>query len=365
MPDFLAPELLALRDRAATLAADVLMALRDDPALEGAALAGRVREASKAAGVFRLTQQPGTALAQTVVRDELGRFGVGHLPGLFGPGPGVLRDAGEPLASRYLRPLLDGELRAGFAITEPPDAPRPTWAAIDGDTLVVTGQKSYVTGGGDADFLTATVEVEGRGPSVVVIDRAAAGVTLTRRFATLDGSHHAAFIFDAVRVPLDNLVGDAGAGMRRALGQINEVRLALAGGAVGTCRYVLDLVEARLRSPRRPAPLAESERARLVYGDLRARAYAARSVVYRSAHLSDAGEHAVNEVMAAKLIATETAGHLVDAAIQLVGGEALVEGHPLEAAYRRVRALRLAEGESDQLRVNIARGALDLGLGRI
>jgi alkylation response protein AidB-like acyl-CoA dehydrogenase len=69
--------------------------------------------------------------------------------------------------------------------------------------------------------------------------------------------------------------------------------------------------------------------------------------------------------MACKVFATETVGELADAAVQLEGGEALVEGHPLEGVFRRVRTLRLAEGESDVLRLNVARGRLDLGLGRL
>jgi acyl-CoA dehydrogenase len=73
----------------------------------------------------------------------------------------------------------------------------------------------------------------------------------------------------------------------------------------------------------------------------------------------------VNESIAAKVFATETTQGLVDAAVQLVGGEALVTGHALEQALRRVRALRLAEGETDTLRVNLARGHLDLGKGRL
>jgi acyl-CoA dehydrogenase len=96
---------------------------------------------------------------------------------------------------------------------------------------------------------------------------------------------------------------------------------------------------------------------------MRIQAYAARSAVYRAARLHDSGQDAVNESIAAKVIATETAGQLVDQAIQLVGGEALVTGHPLEAAFRRLRALRLAEGETDVLQVNLARGFLDLGKG--
>jgi alkylation response protein AidB-like acyl-CoA dehydrogenase len=110
---------------------------------------------------------------------------------------------------------------------------------------------------------------------------------------------------------------------------------------------------------------ADSERIRLRYGEMRIAAYAARSMVYRTARLTDAGHDTVNESIAAKVFATEVAGQIADSAIQLVGGEALVVGHPLEAAVRRLRTLRLAEGETDTLRVNVSRGHLDLGKGRI
>jgi alkylation response protein AidB-like acyl-CoA dehydrogenase len=98
---------------------------------------------------------------------------------------------------------------------------------------------------------------------------------------------------------------------------------------------------------------------------LRIQAFAARATVYRVARLADAGEDAVNESIAAKVFATEAAHQLVDSAVQLVGGEALVEDHPLCQTLKRVRALRLTEGETDTLRVNVARGHLDLGKGRL
>ena len=86
-------------------------------------------------------------------------------------------------------------------------------------------------------------------------------------------------------------------------------------------------------------------------------------MVYRTARLADAGENIVNESIAWKVFATEGVGHIVDGAIQLVGGAALVTGHPLERLYRQVRSMRLAEGGSDVLRLNLARGSLDLDKG--
>ena len=171
MPEFLSPDLQAFRDRVATLARDTLTALRDDPQLAPSVRTQRVRDASQAAGIYTLTQVRDTpALTMLVVRDTLASHGVGSLRGLFGEEAGVLDGVGEPLRTTHLLPLLAGDKRSGFAFTEPSDAPRLTWAAVDGDHLVITGQKSYVTGGADADFLVALVEVDGTGPAMVVID---------------------------------------------------------------------------------------------------------------------------------------------------------------------------------------------------
>ena len=100
------------------------------------------------------------------------------------------------------------------------------------------------------------------------------------------------------------------------------------------------------------------------YANLRIKAYAleACSIGLRD---SPFGENIVNEAMATKVFATEAIGEMVDTAIQLVGGVALVEDHPLAILYKKVRAWRLAEGASDVLRLNIGRGILELEKGRI
>lgn len=374
MPDFLDTEHTEVL-RTAERLADELAALagRVDESDTGA----EVREASKSAGVFGMTQPmsvggtEASALELAIVRDTLGGRNVGHLPGVFGPSPGVLADVGEPLRSQFLLPYLAGDMRSGFGFTEPADAPRHTWAWRDGDDLVVNGAKSYVTGGADADFINALVEVEGTGPAMVLIETDRAGVTLEQRFGTLDGSHHAAFTFSDVRVPATHVIGEAGGGLRRAMSQINATRMAIAADCIGHCRFAIDLVEQTLveragrhSSTEGPAQVG-TDLERVALGDMRIAAYAARSALYRTARLLDAGENAVNEVMAAKSLATETLSRICDDAVQLVGGTALVDGHPLADILRRVRALRLAEGPTEVLAANVARGRLDLGLGRV
>ncbi|KAI9002198.1 acyl-CoA dehydrogenase, partial [Hyaloraphidium curvatum] len=307
----------------------------------------------------------GTALQIVVAREELARQGVGHAAGIFGPDEGMLRGAAEPLRSTHLNPMLDGLKRGSLGITEPKGMPRPTYATIDGDHFVVTGKKSYITGGQEADFVVALVEVEGQGPAMIAIDLDSPGVSVERRFESIDGSRHAAFSFTNVRVPLANRVGRAGEGRSQALQRISAVRRAVSADCVGTMIHLIDLVAADLKRPRRGGPLAKSERARLRFGEMRVLAYAARSMLYRTAVLADAGEDAVNETIATKVFCTEAAGKVADMAMQMVGGDATVVGHPVEKAARAVRVLRLAEGETDTLRVNLARGFLDLNKGRL
>jgi alkylation response protein AidB-like acyl-CoA dehydrogenase len=202
--------------------------------------------------------------------------------------------------------------------------------------------------------------------ALLAIDRDLSGVTVEREFRSLEGGRHVALRFTGARVPVDRVVGAIGEGMPRALRAIGDTRLAVAAFAVGSSIWALDFVTDHLRSPhRRGAPLGDLESIRLRYGDLRIQTYAARSVLYRTARLAEAGGNVVNETMAAKVLATETLGAVADQAIQLVGGDALVVGHPLERLYREARSLRLAEGSSDLLRLQIARGALELDKGRL
>ena len=376
MPESLSPELKALQQAAVELAAGPLSELRDRSDLDRRALTAEVVAASTAAGIRPLTstsldgEPKAGALALLVVREALAGYDVIQLPGIFAPAPGLLASVDEPLRSRYLEPLLAGTKQGAFGFTEPAEAERHTWAAVDRDELIVNGRKSYVTGGADADFVNTLVEVDELGPAMVVIDTDRPGVRITRRFESLDGSHHAAFEFRDVRVPRANIVGKPGKGMDRAMAQVGGVRMAIAATCLGLTANVVGQVERYLASPNRDgSPLGDSERHRLRYGEMRIKAFAARSSVYRIARIIDAGavrgERAINEIMMAKYLATETVGQVVDAAVQTIGGQALTLGHPLESILRRVRSLRLAEGASDVLAANIARGRLELESGTL
>ena len=371
MPEQLSPNLIQLRDRVQRLGGEISEIIIDKN-LDNRQKSTRTVTASKEAGVFFMTQPKefggieASLLELTVVRDTLGSMNLSHIHGIFGPGPGVLAGVGEPLKSTYLEPQMSGDKRGAFGFTEPDKVERHTWGTIENKTLIINGQKSYVTGGAEADFINTLVDIEGRGKSMVVIDRTEKGVSIKRTFDSLDGSSHAYMEFKDVKISVSNIIGKPGEGIPRALGQIGNTRLAFAAESVGLARWVIDTVTKHIQAPHRSGnPLGNREGVRMRYSDMRIQAYAARSMVYRTARIADSGENVINEVIACKVFATEMIANVVDTAIQLVGGIALRTGHPLEELYRRIRTLRLAEGASDILRINMAKGRLDLQKGRI
>ena len=365
MPESLTPELIELRDACQTFAAEHLVG--SDSSAETRA---NIRAAAKAAGLFGLTQpthseNTPTQLALCVARESLAASNPNNMDSVFGPSAGVLGGVTGALAKSHLEPLLAGEKRASFGFTEP-DNVQPTHGRVTGDQLVINGQKSYVTGGADADFVNCLVHVEDRGPSMVVVDTHREGVILEKKFVSLDGSHHAAFRFEDVAVPSHHIIGEAGQGLPKAMRQIGDTRLLFAAQAGGYMLWVLNLLKEHLTAADNSGEArGNKDVVRWQYANLRIKAFAARSMLYRTARLADQDENIVNEAMACKVFATETIGEMVDTSIQLVGGVALVEDHPLAILYRKVRGWRLAEGASDVLRLNIGRGILELDKGRI
>jgi alkylation response protein AidB-like acyl-CoA dehydrogenase len=368
----LPPALTNLRDRLARFLREAIgpleAELRDgeEPRAE---LRRRVRMLSDEHGFFRLglpVAEGGGGLGplgMVMVRETIAASGYRLGSFLLGAGGGMLRRGTEEQRRRYLEPVLRGELTTAFAFTDAREGPR-TSARRDGDAFVVDGVKSFVTGGPTADLLLVVanvVENDGgpTGSAVLIIPRDTAGVELRRRLRTLDGGEHGEFVFRGCRVPEDDVLGEIGQGLPRALETITATRLSLAATAVGTCRWVLDWLLEQIDRPHRTGvPLAEREQVQAMVADGAADVYAARAALYATARRTESGADADVETAIAKALATEAAGRVVDRAIQLTGGAAVVEGHPLERLYRTVRGWRIAEGTTEILRLTIARGLL-------
>lgn len=383
MPESLPADLLDLRARLEAFVEGELKpreAGLDDESPAPADVARQVRERSRALGFYGMTQPAefgGTEagpLAMTVARETLAAANSPLARYVFGPDAGLLRRTQGEQRTRYLEPVMAGEKAWAFAFTEPsgPDAPpRPTHAQRDGDDLLVTGRKAFVTGGGSADFYAALVNVDedASGPggaAMLLIDRDTPGVTIERAFRSLEGGGHVELRFEGARVPAANVLGKVGEGMPRAMGNIGAERLQSAAAACGLAMWTVGFVTQHITAGHRSGQrLGDREGVRLRYSDMRIDTYAARAMLYRTARLVDAGDEAINEGAATKVFCTEVVGRVVDTAVQLVGGQALIVGHPLERLYRRVRSMRLAGGASDILRLNVARGIIEFDAGRL
>ena len=228
---------------------------------------------------------------------------------------------------------------------------------------MVNGGKPYVTGGPSADFFSVflTVEEDGAGPggsAMVIVDSDPPGLTLDPEFSTLDGATHCPLRFEDMHVPLTHVLGAIGEGMPRALGNIGQMRLGLAAQACGTAMWVTKYVFETLQEREAAGgPPGLRDQARAALGEMMMETYVARSAFYRSARLAESGEDILNEGSIAKLFAAEAAGRIVDQAIQVVGAEALIEGHPLARLFRVTRSWRFSEGSlRDAAREHRSRG---------
>jgi len=228
---------------------------------------------------------------------------------------------------------------------------------------VLSGVKSFVTGGPHADLLVTIAKVTDNpggqtGTAIFPVRRDAPGVRLVRDIRTLDGAPHGEFELAHVEVPAADVIGEIGEGVPRALESITALRLRAAATACGAARWTLDYALAQARRPHRSGmPLGEREQVQAMLGQSAMDLFAARAALYAAARAAESGE-AEMDVAMAKAVATEAVAHVVDRAMQLSGGAAVVEGHPLARLYRRIRSWRIAEGTTEILRLTVARHLL-------
>ncbi len=335
-----------------------------------AALRLWVRTRSEERGLFQLLQPAEVGgggvgpLGQAALHEEIAASGsvLGRL--VLGGDGGLLRHGSAEQRRRFLDPVLAGRMSAAFAFTDAPEGPRTT-AVRRAETFLLSGVKSFVTDGPHADLLLTVARVTDNpggptGTALFVLRRDAPGVRLARELRTLDGAVHGEFALEEASVPASDVIGEIGQGLPRALESITGLRLRAAAQACGTAAWALDHTVRQVTRPHRSGtPLAQREQVQAMIADSATDLFAARAALYAAARRAEAGSDVAVEAAMAKTLATEGVGRIVDRAIQLTGGAAVVEGHPLARLYRLVRAWRIAEGTTETLRLVIGRGVIE------
>jgi acyl-CoA dehydrogenase len=289
----------------------------------------------------------------------------------------ILSQFGTPLQKeQWLQPLLEGEIRSCFAMTEP-------WVASsdatnissrierDGSDYVINGHKWFTSGALDprcklAVFMGVTDPNADahRRQSMILVPMDAPGVTVRRGlpvFGHSEGGGHGETLWENVRVPAENLLGEEGGGFAIAQARLGPGRIHHCMRAIGMAERALDLMCARAQM--RVAfgkPLADQGVVRERIAESRMEIEQARLLTLKAAWMMDTvgKKQAQTEIAAIKVIAARVATDVIDRAIQLFGGAGVTDDWPLAAMYAHARTLHLVDGPDEVHLRQIARREL-------
>ncbi len=308
--------------------------------------------------------------ALCLIRETLARYdGLADFAfAMQGLGTGCLSLFGTSEQRQWLHKTRKGEALSAFALSEPrsgSDVANMDMAAIlDGNEYVLNGTKTWISNGGIADLycvFARTGEAPGaRGLSAFLVPAETIGLTVAERLEVIAPHPLATLNFKDVRVPVSNLIGDAGQGFKLSMSVLDVFRSTVGAAALGFARRALDETIGRVQNRELfGAPLFDLQMVQGHVADMALDVDAAALLVYRAAWTKDQGAPRVTrEAAMAKLYATDRAQDVIDKAVQIHGGDGVKKGSVVEGLYREIRALRIYEGASDVQKVVIARQAL-------
>ena len=346
---------------------------RNEPGLTGAELAS-LQHKARAAGFFGVhtPEEYGGmglgAVMNALVEVELGRS---FVPFRFaGDADNILFDANEAQKAAYLLPTISGERRSCFAITEPgagSDARAIRTSAVrDGDEWVINGEKTFITGGNEADFTMVFAVTD---PDKHQAGRSSESVTCflvdrergwrSEYIDTMGEWGPAALVFDNVRVPHSSILGEEGRGFELAMRWIGKGRYLLPARALGACERLVEMgMEHARNRVTFGQPIAERQAIQWMVADSAVEIEALRWLVLSAAWQVDSGLDSRQGQSMAKLYGGVKANEIVDRVLQMHGGMGYTRELPVERWYRELRLLRIYEGTDEIQRRTIARNLL-------
>ena len=274
----------------------------------------------------------------------------------------------DELKQRFLPKCATGEWTPAFALSEPEAGSDAggmrTRAVRDGDEWVIDGTKNWITNLGIADFYVVfAVTDPDAGPSrgisafVVEADRPGFSIGKLEHKMGIRGSPTGQPIFDQVRVPTENLVGEVDQGFKVALATLDHSRLGVAAQSVGLAQGATDYAAAYAKERRQfGQPIASFQGIQFKLADMETRTAAARELLYQACAKVDSGDADMGKYSAmAKLVASDTAMWVTTEAVQVLGGYGYVSEYPVERMMRDAKITQIYEGTNEIQRVVIAR----------
>jgi acyl-CoA dehydrogenase len=285
-----------------------------------------------------------------------------------GLGSGAISLQGTPeQKERYLSRVARGDAIAAFALSEPNAgsdvAAMQCNAHVEGDVAILNGEKTWISNGGIADFYVVfcrTGEAPGaRGISAFIVDAGTPGFEIAERIDVIAPHPLARLRFTDCRVPVTQRIGEAGEGFKVAMRTLDVFRTSVAAAALGFARRAMD--EALQRATTRKMfnqVLADFQLTQAKLAQMATTIDSSALLVYRAAWQRDQGRSVTKEAAMAKLTATEGAQQVIDAAVQMFGGQGVVSGETVERLYREIRSLRIYEGATEVQQLIIGRELL-------
>jgi acyl-CoA dehydrogenase len=279
----------------------------------------------------------------------------------------------EEQKQRWLTPLLAGQVRSAFSMTEAETAGSDptllqTRAVLDGDEWVINGEKWFTTNGMVADFLIVMVVTDPDAPphsraSMILVPSDTPGVSRVRNVASLEkdlpfGFGHAQLRYSDVRVPAANLVGDRGKGFAIAQARLGPGRIHHCMRWLGQSRRAFDILcERALQREIAGAPLARKQTVTNWIADSATEMHAARLMTLHAAWKIDqvGAREARREIAMIKFWGSQVMMNVIDRAMQVTGSLGYSADLPLEAMFRFARAARIYDGADEVHRDTVAR----------
>lgn len=315
-----------------------------------------------------------SVLDHALVKEFIYASGTPFAPHILGEltGPprlgALVRQATPDQMQRFILPVARAEKAVCFAITEPEagsDAGALQTAAVpDGDHFVLNGIKRFISGSPFCDFAVIIASTSEdptvRETTAFFVERDRPGFAIEGGYKTMAGqSHTANIVLKDCRIPVSNQIGERGKGLALALGRITVNRLLHCPAMLGLAQLALqDSLRHAQRRQQFGKPIGTFQAVQHQLADMATELAAARALMLSVARSLDQGVDARAQASMAKLFCSETAFRVADRAVQIHGGEGIVQGSRVEFLFRLLRMYRVLTGTSEIQRNTIAKELL-------
>jgi alkylation response protein AidB-like acyl-CoA dehydrogenase len=280
----------------------------------------------------------------------------------------ILIAGDEEQKKRLCPPLARGEQLAAYALSEPGSGSdagaMKTRAKRYGDEYVLNGTKQFITNGSESEVLVVFAQTDGDGGGISAFvlekDESPWQVAKLEHKLGIRGSPTAQLVFEDVKVPAANRLGEEGAGFKIALAVLDRSRPGIGAQALGIAEgafdYALNYAKERQQFGQ---PIANFQGMQFMFADMATQIEAARTLVYRAATKVDAKAPDLTKVAAmAKLFASDMAMKVTTDCVQVLGGYGYISDYPVERMMRDAKITQIYEGTNQIQKVVIARALL-------